>query len=114
VNGDIKNFLVLDALSQSEVCHMSYCYVADDKHGRLSHYKSAEERYPILKFAEPYDNAIPQPWADDVMKLTGFYPPGYIVWTYNEDISPIFGSPFPVNSFGALILRLYVECRGCW
>ena len=61
----------------------------------------------LLRHAEPFDYAIPQPWANEVKKLTGMYPPGHIVWSYAADIGLIFGAPFPVDNYGALMLRLY-------
>lgn len=57
-----------------------------------------------------FDCAVPQPWADHVRELTGIYPPGFVVWSYDE--SHIFGAPEPVCNLGALALLLYESSGG--
>lgn len=42
-----------------------------------------------------YDTAIPQDWADAVRAKTGIYPPGHVVWCY--DNARAFGEPVAVG-----------------
>ncbi|MHB8618432.1 MAG: hypothetical protein ACYDAG_02495 [Chloroflexota bacterium] len=49
-----------------------------------------------------YDSAVPQPWADAVLKLTGIYPPGLVVWCYDK--ARTFGAPVPVSREGEALL----------
>lgn len=58
-----------------------------------------------------YDYALPQMWADDVRERTGIYPPGHMVWLYNERTG-LAGVPFPVTLLGWIALKRYENTTG--
>lgn len=72
----------------------------------INHYASVS----IVDLAEKaglkvYDTALPQPWVDDVDKLTGFRIVGHAVWCY--DRSSAFGEPVALTREGKTALEIY-------
>lgn len=58
-----------------------------------------------------YDTALPQDWADTFCAITGLYPPGHFVWSYDEPYR-IMGQPVPltVQAVDALIKSAEGHC----
>jgi hypothetical protein len=42
-----------------------------------------------------YDTALPQNWVDDFYKVTGVWPAGLFVWSYDE--AKTWGEPYPLT-----------------
>ena len=59
-----------------------------------------------------YDWALPQSWWDECYSR-GFRMNGQVVWLYSEKYeSGIFGTPFPVTSYGLSALAVLAKVVG--
>jgi hypothetical protein len=65
-----------------------------------------EERVAELKEKHQghYDYALPQPWAEKVLKRTDVWPCGHFVWLYDE-VARIFGRPYPMDEVGDRLIN---------
>lgn len=53
---------------------------------------------------EVFDFALPQDWVDEMAKVTGVFPYGF-VWAYPN--KSIWGKPFAVTEEAAMQLKIY-------
>ena len=60
---------------------------------------------------QTYVFAVPQGWANEVRAKTGVYPPGHVVWCYDE--FRMGGRPFAIDMLGWMCLK-WAELAGVY
>jgi len=69
-----------------------------------------EDIYKIDPYLQnhTFDYTVPQPWLDDLARVTGQYRSGFFVWMYDNKCR-MFGRPFAIVPEGWELLANYVH-----